>query len=314
MKKIISIIIIGILIGCSFSVQGLIYEKNTNKNMKGFSSVNLFRFIFVDGLLRSYQIHIPREYQDDTSAPIVLILHGIPGAARQAKFISKMNGKADEEGFIVVYPNGHINEQYFRSIISPNVWNEWVVHDDIDDGKFLCTLIEKLRMNYNINSSRVHMCGISGGASMTYKFGALYSDVVASIASIAGTIGVIMNRITYMCSDPMGPLPVIIFHGTDDELVPYEGGWCQGLMWKSVNESVTFWVEHNNCNPIPIIKPSETGNTIKETYENGTNGSEVVLFTVVNGGHEWFGSPLYPPCEISATELIWDFFENHPKQ
>ena len=315
MKKILSIIIIVLLICCSFGVQG--FSKQITDVKSQVTRHNHFRFIMVDGRLRSYHIHIPPSYTGDKSVPIVLVLHGITGCASQAIFVSKMNEKSDEEGFIVVYPNGHFNKQFFSSIlniISPFVWNEWVVHDDIDDGKFLHILIEKFQIEYNINSSRIHVCGLSGGASMTYKFGALYSDVVASIASIAGTIGVIMNGETYIISDPIESLSVIIFHGTDDALVPYDGGWCQGLIWKSVNESVSFWVEHNNCNPSPEIETSESGNIIKRTYADGTDGSEVFLYTVVNGGHEWFGSPFFPPCEISATDLIWEFFESHPNQ
>ena len=221
-----------------------------------------------------------------------------------------MNEKADEECFIVVYPNGHINKQFFR-ILSPFVWNEWIVHDDVDDGKFLQVLIEKLQIDYNINASRIHVCGISGGASMTYKFGASYSNIVASIASIAGTIGVIMNGQPYNISEPIGPLPVMIFHGMNDDRVPYDGGWAQGIFWKSVNESVSFWVDHNKCNPTPLIEPSESGNVIKETYANGTDNSEVVLYTVIHGGHGRFKSP---PYELSATDLIWEFFIQHPKE
>ena len=61
---------------------------------------------------------------------------------------------------------------------------------------------------------------------------------------------------------------------------------------------------------------SESGNIITRTYENGSQGTEVVLYTVVEGGHEWFGgSELFnPPCEISVNDLMWEFFEAHPKQ
>ncbi|UCB59167.1 MAG: hypothetical protein JSV67_02390 [Thermoplasmatales archaeon] len=310
MKKIYLITIIAILIFCSINVQG--FSKLNSGKKSQLYPVDNFRFMIVDGLLRSYQYHIPQDYEDDTSVPLVFVLHGVPGGAYQVKFMSKMNDKSDEEGFIVVYPNGHINYHFFR-ILAPYVWNEWIVHDDVDDGKFLRLLIEKFQIEYNINHSRIYVCGISGGASMTYKFGAFYSNVVASIAAISGTIGVTMNGETYSLSEPVGALPVMIFHGTDDHLVPFDGGWAQGIFWKSVNESVSFWVEHNNCNPIPKIEPSDSGNVIKETYTNGTDDSEVVLYSMIHGGHKWFGSTIHSPCEISATDLIWDFFESHPK-
>jgi polyhydroxybutyrate depolymerase len=289
MKKIVQIVIISFVLFCNVGVQGflIVDAEKTNQYLGG----DFLRFIIVDGLLRSYQIHIPEGYNNDASVPIMFILHGITGSAQQVKLMSKMNEKSDEEEFIVVYPNGHINKQFFRTIFSPFVWNEWVVHDDVDDANFLHILIEKLQIDYNINSSRIYLCGISGGASMTYKFGALYSDDVASIASIAGTIGVTMNGETYSIPEPIGSLPVMIFHGTEDNLVPFDGGWAQGIFWKSVNESVAFWVEHNKCNITPLIESIGSGNVIKEIYENGTDDSEVVLFILKNSGHEWFGSP-----------------------
>ena len=51
-----------------------------------------------------------------------------------------------------------------------------------------------------------------------------------------------------------------------------------------------------------------------KTYCNGDKDSEVVLYTVKDGGHEWFGSPYFPDRNISINNLIWEFFEQHPKQ
>ncbi|MCJ7571409.1 MAG: hypothetical protein MUO82_05990 [Candidatus Thermoplasmatota archaeon] len=78
-----------------------------------------------------------------------------------------------------------------------------------------------------------------------------------------------------------------------------------------------YWVEHNNCDPSPEIEKSESGNIIKRTYANGTDSSEVVLYTCC----KWWSRMVCrsrdffcPPCKISATNLIWEFFKAHPKQ
>lgn len=42
-------------------------------------------------------------------------------------------------------------------------------------------------------------------------------------------------------------------------------------------------------------------------------GTEVVLCTLINGEHWWPGSEKDPYKEISASELIWEFFKTHPK-
>lgn len=159
---------------------------------------------------------------------------------------------------------------------------------------------------------------------MTYRIGAELSDILAAVAPVAGTIGgEWMDKHgnllpSYVIPDPEYPLPIVIFHGMNDSLVPYDGGvGPSGDIFLSVNESVTFWVEHNQCDPTPQINISESGNIIKKTYANGSNGADVVLYSVVNGSHGWFGAPDWPytyPCEISAADLIWQFFNTHPKQ
>ena len=121
----------------------------------------------------------------------------------------------------------------------------------------------------------------------------------------------------YTIPDPLNPLPVIIIHGVKDEAVPYYGGWVNltylfrtspGYM-KSVNESVAFWVYHNQCEPEPLITTSPTGRVEIRTYVNGTDRAEVVLYSYLDGDHGW-----NPTSELSVNDIIWDFFESHPKQ
>jgi polyhydroxybutyrate depolymerase len=247
-----------------------------------------------------------------------------------------LNKKSDEEGFIVVYPNGHrvpglLGMIFFlETLVWPHLWNCWD-YCDIDDVGFIRALINYLDSTLNIDSSKIYITGISGGGMMTYRLGTDLSDIVTAIAPVAGSIGGIWyTESTVFVPEPTHPVSVIVFHGLQDRNLPYDGGWVNGTirLWNtnikvdintyflSVDESVSFWVEHNNCNHIPEIEISESGNIIKRTYVNGTDGSEVILYTVVNGGHEWFGGPeaFWPPCEISATDLMWDFFEAHPKR
>jgi polyhydroxybutyrate depolymerase len=300
-----------------------------------------FRFMIVDGRIRSYRLHIPPSYDGNNPVPIVFTLHGT-GAPGVNSFTMKnkldMDEKSDEEGFIVIYPNGEllrfsyllkrpapILAFYTISTVS-RMWNSWETNN-IDDVSFIRTLINHLETTLDIDSSRIFITGASGGALMTYRLGAELSDIIAAIAPIAGTIGGIEyspkpddSLQPYIIPEPSNPLPVIIFHGMQDQAVPYGGGWVNFLrlgsfeMWNyilSVNESVTFWVEHNNCDPIPKITKTVSGRIMTRTYTNGSHGSEVILVTYVNGIHEWFFSP---PHELSATDLMWEFFEQHPKQ
>jgi polyhydroxybutyrate depolymerase len=76
-------------------------------------------------------------------------------------------------------------------------------------------------------------------------------------------------------------------------------------------------VSHDGCSTVP--QREEHGNIVCETYSGGRDGTEVVLYTIVGGRHAWpggqIGGPLgdEPTQEISATDLMWEFFVRHPK-
>jgi polyhydroxybutyrate depolymerase len=153
---------------------------------------------------------------------------------------------------------------------------------------------------------------------MTYRLGAELSDRIAAIAPVAGTIGGQENQSAVLerIPEPSHPMSVIVFHGTNDELVNYYGGLPSNIAFGrrvdlSVAESVAFWVRCDECAVNPQNETMSDGNVIKSVYIDGKNGTEVVLCTLVGVGHTW---PVSPTYYISATDIIWDFFESHPKQ
>ena len=86
----------------------------------------------------------------------------------------------------------------------------------------------------------------------------------------------------------------------------------------AVPASVQFWVEKNRCSHSP--KNKRTGRIERDIYLECASGTGVTFYTIHQGGHAWprgkKGSAWgdQPTREISATNLIWDFFANHPKQ
>jgi polyhydroxybutyrate depolymerase len=273
-------------------------------------------------------------------------LHGWPSNSYRVRWACELNEKSDEEGFIVVYPNGHVIlsylpisiQNYLRDIKAPWElgWNFWDQDfNKADDVDYIDMLINHFLNRFNVNISRIYVCGISGGACMTYRLGAELTSKIAAISPVAGTIGGIWDVSEpddtiepYIIQKPSMPLPVIIFHGTADEAVMYDGGWRYAddkirihpngppswIYLLSVNQSISFWIDHNNCNQTPITEYIHNNMVIKETYAEGDNGAEVVLYSIVDGGHVWFGSRGEAPYEYFINEEMWDFFEKHPKK
>ncbi|OGS40853.1 MAG: hypothetical protein A3K77_05940 [Euryarchaeota archaeon RBG_13_31_8] len=323
-KKIIGFFVCMLLTTtCLMPVCGIVNASNLKKS--SVSPGDYLQLMFFGNRLRSYRIHVPPSYDGSNPVPLVLVLHGFPDNAHDIQSIG-MNAEADEEGFIAIYPNGHtywrdLRGQVYWGLINLRYfggwgycWNSWDF-DPVDDVGFIRKLIETLQTTLNVDSSRIYITGLSMGGFMTYRLGAELSDIVAAIAPVAGSIGGLFydDLPFYIIPEPEHPLPVIVFHGMNDSAVPYNGDYDV----VSVNDSVSFWVEFNQCDTNPQIEISESGNIIKKTYANGSEGSDVVFYTVVDGVHGWFGAPDLPykyPCEISATELIWEFFKAHPKQ
>ena len=55
---------------------------------------------------RSYRNHLRTLRNNERPLPLVLVLHGAFGSAREIEQVSGFSELADREGFVVVYPNG----------------------------------------------------------------------------------------------------------------------------------------------------------------------------------------------------------------
>lgn len=58
------------------------------------------------GVSRHYLLHIPATYQAGMAVPLVINFHGFNSNSRQEENLTGMSAKADQENFIVVYPDG----------------------------------------------------------------------------------------------------------------------------------------------------------------------------------------------------------------
>lgn len=281
------------------------------------SIYNKKQSILINGRIRTYFVHIAPTYDGRRTLPLVIVLHGGGGNAEQVAKTTKFNSKADREGFIVVYPNG--TGKLKNRMLTWNAGNccGYALEHNIDDVGFIKGLIERLQKRYRVDSNRIYVTGISNGAMMTYRLACELSDKIAAIAPVAGAMNL-------EDPNPAYPVSVVIFHGTADEGVLYEGGEPK-KNWEGrkrvdnpVSYAVNFWLRHNNCSVVP--QRETKGNIIHETYAGGINDAAVEVYTIKGGTHSWPGGLKAwegadePTREISATDTMWDFFIKHPKR
>lgn len=261
--------------------------------------------IAAGGLEREYILYIPPSYSGDNAVPLIINLHGFGSNARQQAAYSGLPAKAKDAGFIIVTPQGTGSQPH---------WNFTTVEPGApDDVAFIGDLLDKLESQLCLDRARVYATGISNGAAMSVRLACDLSDRIAAIAPVAGM------HFPRNCSATRS-VPVIAFHGTDDNLVPFEGGQVLaglGLTVRPVKESAAAWARHNGCASSPK-EERVTEHVQLVSYQDCKEGATVNLY-IIEGGHTWPGSAFDAPYgattqEISAADLIWAFFEAHPKR
>lgn len=262
------------------------------------------------GVQRRYLYYVPDNYNPQKPTPLVLSIHGFSSWPRNQMDITQWNTLADQYGFIVVYPSGTGFPKRWRLPQSSS--NMPQTYDDV---KFLSQLIDRMQQEYNIDPQRIYVNGLSNGGGMSVALGCELSDRIAAVGSVAGAYFYPLEA----CR-PIRPVPMIAFHGTADPIVPFNGGSFQnlGASLPDVADWIKQRAELNGCASVPrVILDQDTVSSI-EYFQCNENAS-VIFYTIYGGGHTWpGGNPLpswiagYTSSAVSATELMWKFYENHP--
>jgi polyhydroxybutyrate depolymerase len=270
-----------------------------------------------DGRVRTYLVHLPASYSKDKAWPVVLVLHGGGGHGEQMAEMTGFSRKADREGFIAVYPNG--SGRWQTRFLTWNSGNccAWAYENRIDDAGFIRALIGELKQDYAVDGRRVFATGISNGAMMSYRLACELSDLIAAIGAVAGAQNIECR--------PAQPVSVVILHGTADLHVLYKGGAPLRMVDvgnprvdRPVSEAVAFWVKHNRCGESPAKE--NKGKVAVESYGGCAAVTAVTLYTLQDEGHTWPGGTKWafwadePSREISATDVTWEFFKDHPRR
>ena len=281
---------------------------------------NYDRSLKSGGLDRQYAVHVPRSYNPGQPTPVILNFHGGGGNSESQKKISMMDQASERYGFIVVYPQGTGAK---LRLINPKgfTWNAgsccgYAMKQQIDDVGYTRALLDDLERQFNVDKKRVFATGISNGAMMCFRLACQLSDRIAAIAPVAGTMGV-------SGCNPSRPVSVIYFHGTDDKFVPVGGGKgprsLPGESFESVDQTIAFWRRQDKVPDTP--KVVKRGQATGSYYGPGADGSEVAVWLIQGGGHTWPGGQFgflgkrilgAMTQDISANDLMWEFFQRHP--
>jgi polyhydroxybutyrate depolymerase len=273
------------------------------------------------GAERSYVLHLP---PGDASAPMPLVLAFHGAGADGASFAgeTKFGAAADATGMAVVFPDGA------ASTPGRGTWNALfccgvAVSQKLDDVGFVGALIDAIAAAHPIDRKRVYATGMSNGGMFAYRLASERPQWFGAIAAVSAAVaGVARDGKAYIYDPPSEPVPVMIVHGRQDELVLYDGGSSPSLKfpnhWKiSVADSLSFWTAADNCPVTPKTGTFAGGRLRVVDYAGCKNATEVVLWTIADGDHSWPAPDMAfpgPDGTRNVAAAILAFFAAHPRQ
>ncbi len=240
-----------------------------------------------DGETRRAEVILPDRRLSGDPAPAILALHGGGGTPRRVRRYTGFS--LSERGWVEIYPEGLDNQ-----------WNDGRVGADdrplrdADDVGFLKALVNRLASDGLVDPARVYLTGASNGGMMTMRMACDAPDLVAgaSVVIASWPVGLV-------CASDK-PIPVMLLHGTDDELIRYDGGRVVARRGKdrgavlSGGETLRIWAMRNRCaesrkSTLPDLDPNDKTRVYQRVYIDCT--APLTHFIVEGGGHTWPGRP-----------------------
>jgi polyhydroxybutyrate depolymerase len=290
--------------------------------------------VTVDGVERTFLVNPAAE----PNRPLVLVLHGGGGRAPGTVGLTDMARRGHDAGFATAFPNGLArgwNDGRSGTAISERT--------GVDDVGFLLALIDRLAETGVADPTKVFCCGISNGAFMSDALARRAPDRLSGIGLVAGTAG--QGSLGQRVPGRL-PLPVMLFHGDADPIVPYGGGLVGAHLpgaGRRARRARRFgdaadsgpaggrgrcvaaealaedWAIAGGCDLRPAVErlasaPGDLG-VLRLTWQ-GPAGVPVVLHRIEGGGHTWPGGPQYLPARmigrvatsLDATGILLSFF------
>lgn len=285
--------------------------------------------ITVGGVDRYYHLYAPDNPQN---APVVLLFHGNGGSYDDMLGLTGVKAPykvwldiAYQENLIIVVPNGTPGSNNSRG------WNDCrndaPTNPTLDDVEFIVNLLDLVKATYHSNDAKVFAVGTSNGGHFAIRLANEIPDRITAFASVVAA-----NDVNSECPDATIPVSALFMNGTDDPILPYNGGQMvsnRGEVF-STDSTISYWVNRNatdttpEISDLPDVNTKDKSTVTKYLYQNGANNTEVALYKVSNGGHaepsisERYSSLFllivgHQNGDIEMAREVWNFFKTKTK-
>lgn len=292
-------------------------------------------FVFA-GSTYLYRLYVPSILPTadghPAAMPLVVLLHGCTQNAMDFATGTAMNGLANDQGCLVLYP------QQTAKGNAQLCWN-WFEPGHQVAGRGEPGMIAALTRHilaqpaghYQTagqpqgvaDASRVYIAGLSAGGAMAAVVAGLYPDLFAAVGVHSGlpsgAAHDMMSAFKAMGRGAPGTaaaaLPTIVFHGSADKTVhPVNGDSISGAAAAALGDAGVALVQSHDAPDVGQAR----GKSVKRTRHSDAQGTPFVeQWRVAASPHAWSGGDAAgsytDPDGPSASKAMLDFFLQHRK-
>lgn len=287
----------------------------------GSSKVETMLFQGVDRLYRVHNI----EATENNAAPMVLHLHGFRYRKEAEADRETLNNiaweeleeAADKNGFLVVQPAAYWGRWSLFSGLKDITLDSGEV---IDDLQFISNVVDKFVRSGLIDKNRIYLSGISDGGILSYR---LLCELNLPFAATVNVVGTTSEKQITNCN-PSTPIPIMVIAGTNDRILPYDGGLFPEGRDVSIPEIMEHWRLSHGCKKqkyelLEDRYPDDDSRVLAVTWTKCDRENAVKLLRVEGGGH---AVPRYQAVsdswrekggghnrDIESADEVWKFVE-----
>jgi len=285
---------------------------------------------------RANMLFIPTAAEFGLRLPLFVMLHGCLQNATDFATGTNMNVYGEQDGLFVVYPEQPLSENI------AGCWNWFYLEDQVrgsGEPADIIAIVNLVKEQYLIDSSKVFVGGLSAGAAMADILGATYPDVFSGAAIGAGLeymsaedvdsaveatlVGgpdpTTQGQLAYAASPIHKVLAILVVQGTADTTVaPINGD----QVVSSFSTTLDLDLGDGHSHGFITDTPSTTTNvpaihekkayTVR-TYEDRLTHEALITYITVDGmNHAWSGGnaagSYTDPTGPDASRAMIDYF------
>ena len=285
---------------------------------------------FIKGTIESqgthaYRLYIPSNYdqavKQGSRLSLVVMLHGCTQSSEDFAAGTRMNELAEQNNCLIVYPSQATAANQNRC------WN-WFNPTDQQQGQgepaWLAALTESIIKDYQVDSSRVYIAGLSAGAAMAVIMAETYPELFAAVGVHSGlayrsatdlpSALMAMNQGGAANMNGTGSskfVPMIVFHGDQDHTVNIRNGERiveQAKQRLQAQNMDLITQQHEQCS-------EQNCRSTQLEISDSKGVSQLEYWKIHGAGHSWAGGSsagsYTDPKGPNASKEMLRFFLEH---